>query len=100
MLRRKKEPPVWNRDELVAKLNQARCFKEPIVEEFLDRTEENLFVKWKGLPAADVQAQQEVFLQAQALAAFRKFIDDTITLGQMAEAELSAKYDKEVAANR
>ena len=89
----RKKPVQWSNEELVHKLEQAKPFNEPIVQEFLDKTEEMLFEKWKD--AADNRIREEIWLQCQGIQAFRKFVEDTIALGVMAQAELNKKYERE-----
>ena len=89
----KKQPVKWSNDELVMKMHQARPFEEPLVQDFLDKTEETLFEKWKI--ATDNQIRDELWLQCQGIAAFRKFVEDTISLGKMAQTELNSKMERE-----
>ena len=88
-----KKPVKWSNDELVAKSRQAKLFEETIVQDFLDKTEESLFDRWKT--TKDSLEREELYLQCQGLIAFRKFIEDTIALGNMAQAELNKKLERE-----
>ena len=86
----------WSNEELVTKAHQARLFKEPLVEEFFDRTEDKLFNEWRASPADAPQKREELYLQCLGIQAFRKFIEETIILGKMAESEIVAKQQKEM----
>lgn len=89
----RKQLPKWSNEELVTKMHEAKAFTQPIVQEFLDRAEYNLFEKWKT--TTEQAVRDEVWLQGQGIAAFRKFIEETIILGKMAEAELTKKLQDE-----
>ncbi len=89
----RKQPVKWSNDELMLKRNQARAFEEPLVQDFLDKTEENLFEKWKQ--AKDNQIREELWLQCQGIQAFRKFVEETVILGNMAEAEIVKQNERE-----
>jgi hypothetical protein len=85
----------WTNEELIAKRHQAKAFKDPLVEEFLDLTEEKLFEAWRNSPADNPKEREEIYLQCLGLKAFRKFIEEILILGNMAEAEIVAKMEKE-----
>ena len=76
------------RDELIARMHQARAFTDPIVADFLATTEEKFFQQWRN-PLTTEKEREELYLQCQGLEAFRKFVKDTIIAGQNAEHDLN-----------
>lgn len=77
-------------EELIARMHQARAFQDPIVSDFLDIKERDLFDKWRH-PATNKEEREELYKLCQGLEAFRKFVKDTITAGHNAEIDLATK---------
>ena len=89
----RKKPAKWSNYELAEQARLAKVFDEEFVQTFLDHTENRIYEEWKK--AKDSVKREELWLQGQGIEAFRKFIQDTIALGTMAQAEIDAKKERE-----
>jgi len=89
----RRKPIKWSNDELVTKMRQAKAFEDPIVQDYLDMTEERLFENWRN--SKSPEERETLYLQCLGIAAFRKFVEETVILGNMAEAEIAKKLNDE-----
>jgi hypothetical protein len=67
-------------------------FTQPLVSEFLEKTTQKLYMDWTH--SKDSEQRETIWLQCQGIEAFRKFIEDTVVVGKMAQAELDAAKNK------
>jgi hypothetical protein len=82
----KKEPKRWDKDKLLDMAYQAQLFEQPVVKEFFDQNEYQLWQRWTSEPSPE--EREQLYLQAQGLSAFRTFIEHTIRDGKMAAQDL------------
>lgn len=83
------------REELIQLMHQAKAFREPIVKQYLEVVEQNLFKDWQK--STDIKEREKIYLQGLALKEFQSFIRRTIIDGENAEKEINAKLEKEQA---
>ena len=94
----RKQPIKWSNYTLLEKSRLAEAFDSDFMQDFFDIQESELFEKWKKETTEDKRHQ--LWLQCQGIAAFRKFVEDTIALGNMANAEITKKKLEEGESNR
>jgi hypothetical protein len=91
-------PKKWSKYDQIEKARLAEAFKSELVQEFLDYNVDDLYFKW--VKEGDSEKREQLWLQCQGIEAFRKFIEDTIVLGKMAQAEVNAAKSNEGESNR
>ncbi len=89
----RKTPVKWSNYDLAEEARKAEVFNSDLIQTFLDVTENNLYESWKQ--ETDSEEREKLWLQCQGICAFRKFIEDTIALGKMAQAEINKKMERE-----
>ena len=87
------------KDEMISMMYQAKAFKQPIVESYMDAVEKKLFDQWKASEAGKAEDREVLFLQCLGLQEFRKFVKKVIIEGEMAEKEVNEKLEKETKAS-
>lgn len=74
-----------NKQEMIDKAEEAkRIMENPLIVDFFDRVDQQLFERWKGAALGTVEERETLNLQQIGLTAFKEFMHKTLVDGQMA----------------